>query len=455
MKRRDFLKLSALAAAAGPTMFIPRYARASPASGAVKHVLVLFAKGGLRSHATFNAGVAFRHNPYGSQASAPGTEWVLGAACGAEKIETSFGTIPAFAEVTNQVAVIDTLDHVPGSMAPEIDHRTGANRLASGYPDGTSGILALLGKHHPAFTNGFSAAKLPPAEIFPSEFGMGSGDYAPYRPLSVMGASQTFASGSAVGKGWKIGARRTLDEQYLERRARSYRARISGFLQAKKNMATFADVLTEPALDLMNQPQAELHGFTNAQLLEIFGNYSLMNIGDTIDYPSWGGDISLALRFFGYGSPIAVVTREIYDTHDDEKTVYGPRTKDLVRQLAGLAHVLPRMAHPEGGTYWDHTLVAVVSEFSRNNAGAETGFNSGFGSDHVPDLPVAPQRNQSVALMGGVVSARGKRIGGTDQQCSPIGKVYSSRSLLSTFLDVLGVDHRQFFAEEPIVELFT
>jgi hypothetical protein len=455
MRRREFLKLSAFAAAAGPTMFIPRYARATPASGAVKHLLILYAKGGLRSHATFNAGVAFQHNPYGVQQTASGTEWSLGAACGADRIETSMGSIPSFAEVTNQVAVIDTLDHLPGGDSPEVDHRSGANRLTTGFPDGTSAILAMIGKHHPAYINGFSAAKLPPAEIFPSEFGMGAGEYAPYRPLSILGPTQSFSSELAVGKGWKIGAREVLDKHFLETRARSYRPRIAQFIQAKRNTAIFADVLKDPVLDLLNQPEREAQGFSNRELIEIFGNDSLINLGDMIDYPSWGADIALALRFFGFGAPVAVVTREIYDTHDDEKNVYGPRTKDLVRQLAGLAYALPKMPHPDGGTYWDHTMVAVVSEFSRNNSMPETGFNSGFGSDHVVDDPNGPQRNQCVALMGGVVTARGKRLGGTDQQCRPIGKVYSSRALLSTFLDVVGVDHRSFFAEEPITELFT
>lgn len=455
MKRRDFLKLSALAAASGPTMFIPRTARATPASGAVKHLLVLFAKGGLRSHATFNAGVDFRFNPFGVQANKAGTAWKLGAACGAEQIETSLGSMPSFAEVTDKVAVIGTLDHTPGEAYPEVDHVSGAKRIATGFPDGTSGILSIVGKHHRAYERGFSAGRVPPVEIYPSEFGSGAGDYAGTRPLSVEGAAQTFASDLAVGKGWKIAARAALDQHFRDRRPRPYRERISSFMLAKQNVATFADTLKEPALDVINQPSASAQGLTNGQLLEIFGNYSLMSLGDTIDYPSWGADIAQALRFFHFGAPMAVVTRETHDMHDDEKSGYGPRTRDLVRQLAGLAFALPKMPHPEGGTYWDHTMIAVVSEFSRNNGMPETGFNSGNGSDHVMDEPIAPQRNQAVALMGGVISAGGKLLGETDAECRPMEKIFPSRALLSTFLDVLGIDHRQHFAEAPIGELFT
>src|SRR5256885_292999 len=126
MKRRDFLKLSA--AAALPMIFIPKRSRAAtPASGSVKHLLVLFAQGGFRSHATFNAVGSMRHNPFGVQNAAPNTEWKLGGACGAEDIVTSSGvTVPSFARVTNDVAVIPCVDHVPDGGSPEIDHRTGA-----------------------------------------------------------------------------------------------------------------------------------------------------------------------------------------------------------------------------------------------------------------------------------------------------------------------------------------
>lgn len=455
MKRRDFLKLSALAAASGPTMFIPRTARATPASGAVKHLLVLFAKGGLRSHATFNAGVDFSFNPFGVQPNAPGTAWKLGAACGAEAIETSLGRMPAFAEVTDRVAVIGTLDHTPGELYAEVEHVSGAKRIATGFPDGTSGLLSLVGKHHRAYERGFSAGRLPPVEILPSEFGYGAGDYASARPLSIESAAQTFASELAVGKGWKVTARAALDRRFRELRPRPYRERISSFMLAKQNVAHFADTLKDPLLDVINQPGASGQGLTNAQLIEIFGNYSLLSIGDTIDYPSWGADVAQALRFFHFGAPMAVVTRETHDMHDNEKSAYGPRTRDLVRQLAGLSFALPRMPHPDGGTYWDHTMVAVVSEFSRNNVMSATGFNSGHGSDHVMDEPSAPQRNQAIALMGGVISAGGKLLGATDLQCRPMDKIFASQALLSTFLDVLGIDHRPHFAEAPIEELFT
>jgi uncharacterized protein (DUF1501 family) len=111
------------------------------------------------------------------------------------------------------------------------------------------------------------------------------------------------------------------------------------------------------------------------------------------------------------------------------------------------------MSHPNGGTYWDKTLVVVLSEFSRNNTGDE-GFNSGNGSDHVAER-TGPTRNQAIAVMGGMVTAAGKRLGETDDAMNACGPVYSSRSLLATLLDVLGVDSSALWADAPIQELFS
>jgi hypothetical protein len=121
-----------------------------------------------------------------------------------------------------------------------------------------------------------------------------------------------------------------------------------------------------------------------------------------------------------------------------------------------LHHLLNLMPHPDGGTYYDHTLVVSVSEFSRNNTEPDTGFNSGLGSDHQLE-EAAPMRNQAVAVMGGALrtaGTAGKQIGATDDDMNPIGEVYSTRSLHSTLLDVLGVDHTAFWSDPPIAGLF-
>ncbi len=452
--RRDFLKTTLLTSAAAPTLLLPRFARATDAFGAAEHVLVLFAKGGFRSHATFNAVGTTQHNPFGVQAPLGGREWDLGAACGADPIVTnSFGSIPSFASISNEVTVLTSVDHIPGGIA-DTDHRTATYRMCTGSPDGGSGLLSLIGRDHPMYAGGFTLDAVPPVEIGPTEFGNGTGSYAQTRPLSVFGADSAFVADKPIGKGWKMAARAAVDARFKNTRPRTFRLRLNNYLGSKQNAATFADMLKDPRLNVVSSPTGTDAGFTNAQLLEVLGDYDLSTIGDEQSLRSWGADVAMALRFFGFGTPIAVVTRDIYDMHDREQFNYAPRSKDLVRQLAGLNYLLKAMPHPTGGTYWDKTLVVVLSEFSRNNT-EETGFNSGAGSDHVGYLP-GPCRNQAIALMGGVIPSanRGKRYGSSDDQMVATGTVYSSKQLLSTILDVLGIAPTPYWSDAPIAELF-
>src|SRR5262245_37773992 len=182
MNRRRFLALAG-ATAAFPMLWIPKKARAGTgAFGRVKHLLVLYAKGGFRSHATFNAVGNPAHNPWGAQNTA--AEWALGAAAGGADIVTPRGTVNGFAKRTSRVAVLASVDHAPNGRA-DVDHRTASLRIGTGAPDGTTGLLTLIGAHHPRYAGGFSPAAIPPIEIGASEFGLGSGDQVRHRPLSV------------------------------------------------------------------------------------------------------------------------------------------------------------------------------------------------------------------------------------------------------------------------------
>ena len=190
--------------------------------------------------------------------------------------------------------------------------------------------------------------------------------------------------------------------------------------------------------------------------MDILGNYDLSTVGDPEQgRMSWGADVAMALRFFHFGSPICVVTRDMYDLHDDEQIKYKPRANDLLRQLAGLHYLLHAMPHPTaGGTYWDHTIVCTSSEFSRNNTGPD-GFNSGNGSDHVPQ-DSGPSRNQAIAIMGGPIAAsKGKLIGPTDAGINALvpGEIITSKELLSTLVDALGVN-QNYFGANPRGELY-
>lgn len=455
IKRRSFLQLSA-ALAAAPMLFIPKRARAAtPAFGSVKHVLVLHAQGGFRSHCTFNAVGSQQHNPFGTQEAAPGTEWTLGAACGRVSYSSSLGPVPSFASITNDVAVLACVDSNPGGPA-EIDHVAGHRRAATGFAEGETGLLSIVGAHHAKYTNGFSREVMPPVEIVPTDMGLGAGSYGERRPLSLLGAQSGAAGGLAVADGLHTEARRVMDEAFLARRSRAFAKRLRNYRIAKQNAAIFSSMLQDPTLDVINAPDAGGEtGVTNAQLIEVLGNHDLIEIGDPQGgIMSWGSDVALALRTFSLGAPVAVVTRAIYDMHDIERDAYGARTQDLVRQLAGLNFLLKQMPHPDGGTYWDNTLVVTLSEFSRNNTFEDTGFNSGNGSDHVPNGD-GPARNQAIAVMGGPVTAKGKLIGRTDENMNALEGTIDMRSLLATLLDVIGVDGREHLGKDPVSELFT
>jgi hypothetical protein len=457
IKRRSFLKLAATGAAlaVAPTILVPKRARAqTEAFGAVRHVLVLHAQGGFRSHCTFNAVGAFQHNPFGTQAAQPGTEWTLGAACGRKSYSTSLGEVPAFADVTADVAVLPCIDQEPGGPV-EVDHVAGHRRASTGFTEGETGLLSYVGAHHQLYTNGFSQDVMPPVEIVPTDFGLGAGIYGERRPLSLLGAQSGAGSALQVKDGFHLDIRKTLDTHFLARRSRAYSKRLRNYRIAKQNAGIFAHMLLDPKLDVVGAPDAADAGVSNAQLLEVLGDHDLADIGDPQQgMRSWGADVALALRCFASGSPMCVVTRAIYDMHDVEHDAYGARTEDLVRQLAGLNFLLKAMPHPEGGTYFDKTLVVTLSEFSRNNTFAETGFNSGNGSDHVTTAD-GPARNQALAVMGGVVTKKGKLLGATDENMNAVEGTTDIRAFLSTLLDVQGIDGRSLVGVDPIKELFT
>ncbi len=456
LSRRTLLKASAASLAGlavAPTLLLSKRARAATSAfGAVRHVLVLHAQGGFRSHATFNAVGSFQHNPFGSQAAADGTQWALGAACGNVGYSCALGSVPSFASITNEVAVLACVDHIPGGAAV-VDHVEGHRRMSTGIARGSNGLLSVVGAHHPLYADGFRGDILPPVEIRATDMGLGSGDYAQRRPLTLLGAQAAANNVPPVASGWHSEAHRQLDERFFARRSRAYAKRLKNFRTSKQNAGLFAAALQDPLLDVQNAPGATDAGVDNATLLAVLGDHDLSSIGDPQGGQSWGADVALALRTFARGSPIAVVTRSIYDMHDVERDAYGARTQDLVRQLAGLNFLLKRMAHPDGGTYFDKTLVVTASEFSRNNTFEDSGFNSGNGSDHVP-VGDGPARNQALAVMGGVVRG-GVMLGRTDDAIDALEGTVASSAVLATILDVLGINPDGLMSAAPIAELFS
>src|SRR5262249_24976278 len=128
------------------------------------------------------------------------------------------------------------------------------------------------------------------------------------------------------------------------------------------------------------------------------------------------------------------------------------------RALSALNFVLPQIADPDvpGKSYFDTTLVAVTSEFGRDNTsdsntdGLTVGFNRGDGSDHHGTNAC---RYQALPIMGGVIPG-GRMLVPTDDQVRPMGDPIASPSLLATFLAALGVDPSPYVSAPPLPEVY-
>jgi uncharacterized protein (DUF1501 family) len=188
-----------------------------------------------------------------------------------------------------------------------------------------------------------------------------------------------------------------LDDYAIKSRGASNKVQISRLANGKGNVEAFRNVFTDPALRVAEAPTAG-NDLTNADLAAILGTSEL------------GRNLALALRFLQYGSAAVTVGHDGWDTHSSESGMYTDSANDLARAFAGLNFALKRLPHPEGGTYWDHTVVMVQSEFGRDNV-MGNGFNSGGGSDHSGG---PGSRFQAFPYMGGLVTQGGKMFGRTD-----------------------------------------
>jgi uncharacterized protein (DUF1501 family) len=216
---------------------------------------------------------------------------------------------------------------------------------------------------------------------------------------------------------------------------------VNGLIDSKRQAVTFRPIFTDPILDVVNQAGESMHGMTNEELLATLGDSDLAR------------DVALGLRFCGFGAPAVVVGEGGWDFHSDELTEFPAHGQRLGRVLSGLYRALKTLQHPDGGTYFDHSLVAVVSEFGRDNTEL-SGFNSGNGSDHVG---TAANRFQAFPFFGKVVGQKGGFFGATNattMEPKSGEPVFSSISLLAMFLDVLGIDPEPHFPDAPLTAIF-
>ncbi|RAL22849.1 transcriptional initiation protein Tat [Lujinxingia litoralis] len=456
--RRSFLKGLGVAAAsiAMPHIWIPNSAIAqTEARGAAKHLIYIRLSGGFRFTAAFNSDAAAEFNPFGKAENvASGAEWGVGKLFelagwlngdqGAQR--AALGMRP-LTEMADQIAVLPCIDHEPLSARADGNHNTGLQRFNTGYVGGGTSFLTMINY---GLRERFEAARqrgevaLPAFSLGDSGMALGSGIYAAHRPPVMQGdgfESFGFSAANTLPE-WAQMMSASVDQRYRDVHHPQNRAPVDAYMQTRAATELYAEIFNDDVLKIRNGSDEPIDGLSNQDLATIFGNSRAAR------------NVRLALRLFHFGCPAVYFNQGSYDMHSGEENGLPRHIEELGHLLSGLEVALKAMSHPEGGTYWDHTLVVCGSEFGRTARGSR--FNSARGSDHAGDYAT---RWMSMPVMGGLITAAGKggrSLGMTrPSDLAPEGQVYSYRSLLKTLMDALGCDHREFFpADRPFDDLF-
>ncbi len=459
LNRRSFLKgmgAAAAAAVAVPHIWIPREAIAqTEARGTVKHLLYIRLADGFRFTAAFNSDVANEFNPFGlADSVAGGTEWGVGKLLERSgwlegdngQLRRDLGMRPV-PEITDQIAVIPCVDHEPMAARADGNHQTGLERFNTGYVGGGTSFFTMINyglrqRFEDAREQGEIA--LPAFSLGDAGMARGASQYAAYRPPVMQGGGFErfgFSAGDSLPE-WASELSMSMDERYRDSRHMGVRGGIDGYMQTREATEQYADIFNDDILKIRNGSNDPIDGLSNAELDLIFGDNRV------------GRNVRLALRLFHFGCPAVYLNQGRYDMHSGEENGLPPIMTELNRIISGLEMALKAMTHPEGGTYWDHTLVAFGSEFGRTARGSR--FNSARGSDHSGDNAT---RWMSMPFMGGPIDAAGaggRVFGATaSDNLNAQDKVYSYRSVLKTMMDTLGCDHEEFFpADRPFDDLW-
>lgn len=450
MTRRRLLQASGVAAtaAAFPYVWIPREVNATVGFGTVKHLIYIRLSGGFRFPTAFNGNLSSQFNPFGTANNvASGTEWGVGAILGENEWLTEdlaglgLKPMPSF---TNEMAVLTCVDHEPLAGSADGNHQTGLERFLTGYVGGDTGLFTMINyglQEQQLMDQSDGVIKLPAIIMGESGMGNGSGEFGAFRPPVLRGDDlDRFAAGATEAlPEWARTLSETRDLRMADRVNQQHFSKVDAYIQSREATKAYAEIFASEALKIGDGGQEQIDGMSNAELAAIFADNGT------------GRDVHLALRLFHYGCPAVYIDQGGYDYHSDEEEQLPMRIQGFSHVLSGLELALKRMDHPEGGKYWDHTVVAVGSEFSRSARGAP--FNSARGSDHGGDYAT---RFMSMPFMGGPIAARGRQLGSTNaNDMAPEGTVYSYRSMWKTMLDALGADHTAFFpADEPFDDLF-
>lgn len=451
--RRGFLGMGMGVAAAlvAPHVWVPRASASSGATGSIKHLIYVRLSGGFRFPTAFNGDVADEFNPFGLATGVPdGVQWgvsqllsragyltqVLNQQAGSTLADAGMKAVSSLAD---QMTVMPTVDHEPLAGRADGNHTTGLERYLTGYVNGEAGIFTrimrgLSSRYDQALKDG--VLLLPPFVMGSAAMARGFGDYAEYRPPVLSGAGfDRFAAREAEPPDW---ARRMISETDTRMRDRQHpalRGQIDAYIQTRAATEAYSEVFASETLRIDNNSDELIDGISNRTLEALFGNSSESR------------DVRLALRLFHHGCPAVYLDQGGYDYHSDEEMNLPDAMERANRLISALFVALQSMDHPSGGKYWDHTVVAFGSEFSRTAGGSR--FNSARGSDHSGDNAT---RWMSMPFFGGPVP--GGRIVGASTARADLaaeGTVYSYRAVVNTLMDGLGCDPEVFFPGDDFV----
>lgn len=445
--RRRFLGAAAAGAAglAFPHIWIKRQAIAQTAApGSIKHLIYIRLAGGFRFPCAFNADVADQFNPFGLARGVPnGVSWGVsrlleGAPFLADEALVESGMRPAH-ELADRITVMPTVDHEPLAGGADANHDTGLERYLTGFVNGEAGFftriqMGLAARYQTALSE--EKLLLPSFVMGTAGMARGLGEFAPHRPPVLSGATfEQFGSSAGELPDWTTRMASATDARMRDRQHPALRDRIDAYIQTRAATRAYSEIFASEALKVDTPSDEPFDGMSNSELRAIFGDS-----GESTN-------VRLALRLFHYGSPAVYLDQGGYDYHSGEADALPGSLERVNRLISGLIHVLPRLEHPDGGSYWDHTVVAFGSEFSRT--AGQSRFNSARGSDHSGDRST---RWMSMPFFGGPI-AGGRIVGASTQRddLAPSGTVYSYRSVLNTLLDGLGCDPSSFFAADGVV----
>ena len=456
--RRGFLKalgVGGAAAGAGlaaPYLWIPQAHANTVGFGSAKHLICIRLSGGFRFPTAFNSDMGEEFSPWGTaNGVASGTEWGVGKLLETQTGDGSWFTqdlqdmgVKKFTDMTNEVSVISCVDHEPLSGSADGNHASGLERYLTGYVMGQNGIFTMINyglRERYALAQMEGQTLLPAIIMGQAGMGRGIGEYAAYRP-PIMNGNDLDRFGFNTDEllpEWARQMTNDYDTRYRDSQELPHYPVVDAYLQSREATKAYAEIFSSEPLKIENGSQELFDGVSNAQLRQVFGDSGASR------------NLRLGLRLFHYGCPAIYLDQGGYDYHSGEEEGLPGRLQELTRLLSALFWALKTMDHPEGGKYWDHTIVTLGSEFSRTSRGGR--FNSARGSDHGGDYAT---RWMSMPFFGGPIAAAGRRIGETDpSDLSPLGKVLSYRATMKTMMDALGCDHAEFFpADEPFDDLF-